>query len=213
MIDTILWDNDGVLVDTEKLYFEATREIMVDAGYSLSPEEYIEYFLLQGNGSWHLLDIDDSEVARLRHLRNNRYSELLREGVQVYDGVVETLQSLHGKYSMGVVTSSRRDHFDIIHSHTDLLQYFDFILTSDDVSMTKPDPELYLKGMELAKRSPEHCIVVEDSARGLLAAHAATIPCYVIPTEWTSSSDLSLAAGVLDSVKDLVGLLQQDSSL
>ncbi len=207
MIDTILWDNDGVLVDTEKLYFEATREIMVGAGYDLSPEDYIEYFLLQGNGSWHLLDIDDHEVKRLRQLRNARYSELLREGVRVYDGVVETLKTLHGHLTMGVVTSSRRDHFDIIHRQTDLLPFFDFVLTSDDVRMTKPDPELYLKGMELAKCSPDTCIVVEDSARGLLAAYAAEIPCYVIPTEWTASSDLSLAAGVLNSLSDLPKLL------
>ena len=210
MIDTILWDNDGVLVDTEKLYFEATRDIMMDAGHALSPEEYIEYFLLQGIGSWHLLDIDDTEVSQLRQLRNDRYSELLREGVRVYDGVRESLQALSGKFSMGVVTSSRRDHFDIIHSHTELLPFFDFILTSDDVAMTKPNPELYLKGLEQANCSPDTCIVVEDSARGLLAAHAADIPCYVIPTEWTASSDLSLAKGLLDSVSDLVNLLIPD---
>jgi HAD superfamily hydrolase (TIGR01509 family) len=108
---------------------------------------------------------------------------------------------------MGVVTSSHRDHFDIIHSQTDLLPFFDFVLTSDHVSMTKPDPELYLKGMKLAKCSPDRCIVVEDSARGLLAAYAAENPCYVIPTEWAASSDLSLAAGILNSVTELKDIL------
>ena len=210
-MDTILWDNDGVLVDTEKLYFQATYDIMAGVGYELSRDEYVEYFLLQGIGSWHLLGIDDTEAKRLRTLRNERYSELLHDGVQVYDGVHETLEALQGKFQMGIVTSSRRDHFEIIHSQTELLPYFDFVLTSDEVPKTKPAPDLYLKGMEQAKRLPEHCIVVEDSARGLLAAHTAGIPCYVIPTDWTESSDLSLATRVLDSVRDLAELLLPDN--
>ena len=207
MVDTILWDNDGILVDTEGTYYRATKEVMADLGYDLKPEEYVEHFLLQGNGAWHLLSDDPAQVRTWRDIRNERYGELLSEGVMVIDGVREALDALAGRYRMAVCTSSRRDHFDIIHQETGLLDYFDFVLTSDDVAVTKPEPDLYLLGLEKAVRAPEQCVVVEDSERGLRAAHAAGIECYIIPTDWTAASDFGLAAGVLDSARELVKVL------
>lgn len=207
MIDTILWDNDGILVDTEGTYFQATREVMADLGHDLTREEYVEFFLLQGIGAWHLLSIDPVQVRKWRDIRNVRYAELLNEGVTVIDGVRETLDALAGRYRMGVCTSSRLDHFEIIHRHTGLLDYFEFAVTSDDVAVTKPEPDLYLKGMERAGKSPGQCVAVEDSERGLIAARAAGMACYVIPTDWTSSSDFSRANGVLESARELVKVL------
>lgn len=207
MIDTILWDNDGILVDTEGTYYQATREVMGDLGYDLTPEVYVEYFLLQGNGAWHLLSDDPVQMRAWRDIRNGRFSELLSGGVVVIDGVGDVLEALSGRFQMGVCTASRRDHFEIIHRETGLLRYFDFVVTAEDVQETKPAPDLYLLGLDRAERSANECVVVEDSARGLLAAHAAGVPCYVIPTDWTASSDFGLAAGVLDSAGELVKVL------
>lgn len=208
MIDTIFWDNDGVLVDTEGLYFRATQEAMWAVDFELTQGDYVEYFLLQGTGVWHLVDLSEEEIEVLRQGRNERYGELLRAEARMIDGIQETLEALHENYRMGVVTSSRPDHFEIIHESTGLLHYFDFIVTSADVTETKPSPAPYLKALELAKRTPAECVVIEDSERGLRAAHAAGIPCYVIPTEWTRDSDFSLAAGVLGSSKDLPEILR-----
>jgi HAD superfamily hydrolase (TIGR01509 family) len=108
-------------------------------------------------------------INRLRGDRNTRYRELLRKGVRVLDGVKTALRQLHGKVSMGVVTSSRREHFGIIHIATGLLPYFDFILTRKDYGKSKPNPDPFLTAMRKNGLKPEDCIVVEDSERGLTA--------------------------------------------
>jgi HAD superfamily hydrolase (TIGR01509 family) len=201
MIKAILWDNDGVLVDTERLYFQATQEIMAAAGRPLAEDDYLEYFLRQGTGAWHLLDNPPAdEVARLRQARNDRYSELLREQACAIDGAADVLAQLYGKYTMGIVTSSRRDHFDLIHARCDLLRYFDFVLTSDEFPRVKPHPDPYLMAIERSGVRPDECVAIEDSERGLAAATAAGIRCIVIPTPLTGGGNFAAAARVVDRI-------------
>lgn len=209
-VTTILWDNDGVLVDTEGLYYQATREILADCGVDLTPYAYRRYHLTENRGSWHLaamrgVPLEVIRDGRMR--RNRRYAELLRERPLLIDGVRETFHALHDRYTMGIVTSSDADHFEIIHETTGLLDYISFTVTSADVKETKPSPEPYLRGLERAGARPDQAIVVEDSRRGLLAAQAAGIPCYVIPTDWTRTSDFTEAAGVLGSVQELPAIV------
>lgn len=209
-ITTILWDNDGVLVDTEGLYYEATREVMAKFGIALSPQQYRKYCLHDNRGAWHLAlarGHSRAEINAARERRNARYMEFLREDPRLIDGVRETLELLHGRVRMGVVTSSMRCHFDVIHASTGLTRYFDFVITAEDVRETKPHPELYEKGLLAADSTPAEAIVVEDSPRGLRAAVAAGIPCYVIPTPWTDDGDYSTATGVLQSVKQIQSLV------
>jgi beta-phosphoglucomutase-like phosphatase (HAD superfamily) len=121
VIEAILWDNDGVLVDTEHLYFQATQRVLASVGVTLTEEQYIDCFLVEGHGAWHLVEargVGDAEIARLRDQRNEIYGRLLSQGPRVIPGIVETLDALRGRYVMGVVTSSRKDHFDLIHEHT-----------------------------------------------------------------------------------------------
>lgn len=209
-VTTILWDNDGVLVDTEGLYYEATREVMADFGIALTPAQYKQYCLHDNRGTWHLAQArghSRSEVDAARGRRNARYTELLGAGSLLIDGVRETLESLHGRVRMGVVTSSMKHHFDVIHESTGLTPLFDFVITAEDVRETKPHPELYEKGLLAAGSTPNDTIVIEDSSRGLRAAVAAGIPCYVIPTPWTNDGDYSAAAGVLQSVREVETLV------
>jgi HAD superfamily hydrolase (TIGR01509 family) len=210
MIEAILWDNDGVLVDTERLYLRATREILAKVGVVLTKEMYIDLFLKQGKGAWHLAEeqgISALEVARLREERNTLYSEYLRKEPMVIPGAEETLARLDGKFAMGIVTSSRRDHFEIIHRSTNLLQHFDFILTGDDYVKYKPDPEPYLMGVERIGLDKEQCLVIEDSGRGLIAAKRAGLTCWVIPTELTKENDFSAADRVLDDITEVASQL------
>jgi len=80
MIKAIFWDNDGVLVDTERLYFLATQQTLATVGVPLTKEQYIELFLVQGKGAWHLAaekGVSPSAIEQLRHERNTLYSTLL----------------------------------------------------------------------------------------------------------------------------------------
>jgi HAD superfamily hydrolase (TIGR01509 family) len=211
MIKAIFWDNDGVLVDTERLYFQATQEIMAAAGAPLTEADYREFFLRQGTGAWHLLEdrgVPAGEIARLRQARNDRYTDLLRSGACAIDGVAGTLASLHGQYVMGVVTSSRKDHFDVIHERCDLLRYFDFVLTSADFPRVKPHPDPYLMAVDRSGVSPGECIAIEDSERGLQAATAAGVRCIVIPTPLTRGGAFGAAWRLVDSIADIPGALK-----
>ena len=212
MISAIFWDNDGVLVDTERLYFQATQDIMTAAGVPLSEDDYREFFLRQGLGAWHLLTAHGTsvdEIAALRQARNDRYSALLREQACAIGGVAETLAGLHGKYTMGIVTSSRRDHFDLIHARCDLLRYFDFVLTAADFPRVKPHPDPYLMAVDRSGVSPDECVAVEDSERGLEAATKAGIRCIVIPTLLTRGGRFDTACAVLDRIEDIPGTLEE----
>ena len=209
MIKAILWDNDGVLVDTERLYFRATQEILASIGFELSQQQFIELFLIESRGPWHLLEgYSKEEKDALRKKRNERYSELLGEEKTLIDGVEEVLAELHGKYKMGIVTSSLKEHFDIIHRTTGVLKYFDFVVASGDYTKYKPDPEPYLVALQKAGVSADECIAVEDSLRGLLSATAAGLRCYVVPHPLTRNSDFHQAYKVLNHLKDLLAEFQ-----
>jgi HAD superfamily hydrolase (TIGR01509 family) len=206
MIKAILWDNDGVLVDTEGLYFQATREILTRVDVDLTKKLYAEYLLKQGKGAWHLAaerGAPPDEIDRMRDERDARYEQLLRQGNTVIDGVQKTLANLHGQYKMGIVTSSRPAHFEIIHRSTGLLQYFDFVVTSRAFTHYKPHPEPYLVGLERIGYSKDECVVIEDSPRGLAAANAAGIRCLVIPNGLAAKEDFSGAYMVLSDITDV----------
>ena len=208
----ILWDNDGVLVDTEHLYRDATREIMAKVGFNLSDDHYRQLFLSQNHGAWHMLaekGHSEAAISRMRTERDDLYSDLLRERDHTIEGVEEVLQSLHGRYAMGVVTSSQRKHFEIIHAQTGLLRYFDFVLTREQYVNSKPDPEPYLAGIAKTGFRADECIAVEDTPRGLTAATGAGIKCIVIPNGLTADGDFSGAHKVLRDIRELPALLDQ----
>jgi HAD superfamily hydrolase (TIGR01509 family) len=205
-IKAIFWDNDGVLVDTERLYFAATKQVLAEVGVDLTKEMYTDLLLVRGKGAWHLAvekGLSKIEADKLRDKRNEIYSRLLSQDHLVIDGAEEVLKNLHGKFIMGMVTSSRRDHFDIIHRSSGLLSYFDFVLTGEDYSRHKPDPEPYLAAVKKSGCKKQDCLAIEDSERGLTAAKAAGIQCYIIPTELTSGGNFSRADKILKSIKDV----------
>jgi HAD superfamily hydrolase (TIGR01509 family) len=211
LIRALLWDNDGVLVSTEALYCEATRQVLASAGVSLTDEQYFNLFLVEGCGAWHLAadaGCSAADVAAMRSQRDALYGQLLVKEPLLIDGVTNALDALRGQYVMGIVTTSRRDHFRAIHQTTGLLDYFDFVLTGDDCLKTKPDPEPYVKAIERTGFGPDACLAIEDSERGLASAKAAGIRCVVVPTAMTRRGRFAAADGVLTSITELPGWLR-----
>jgi HAD superfamily hydrolase (TIGR01509 family) len=210
MIKAILWDNDGVLVETEHLYFQATQHVLHTIGVALTEADYIQLFLVQGRGAWHLAEergIPHRDIENLRNERNALYSERLAQAPRLTDGITEVLDALQGKYVMGVVTSSRKDHFDLIHRTTGLLKYFDFVLTADDFSRVKPDPEPYLRAVARSGIDARGCVAIEDSERGLQSAKGAGISCIVVPTALTRGGTFAGADRILDSISEILTVL------
>ena len=210
MIKAILWDNDGVLVETEHLYFAATQHVLSSVGIPLTQAQYVELFLVEGRGAWHLAKeqgVAPIEIDRLRDERNALYGRWLLQGPRLVAGIASVLDALHNKFIMGIVTSSRKDHFDLIHQSTGLLKYFDFVLAAGDYTHSKPDPDPYLRAVERSGVGQEACVAVEDSERGLESATRAGIRCIVVPTALTRGCRFVGAHRVLESVSEIPTVL------
>lgn len=209
MIKGIFWDNDGILVDTEPLYFRATREVLAGFGVELTQQQFIDISLKDGRSLFSLVaeHLTTAEMDAARQARNERYGELLSREVRILPGVEETLASLHGRALMAIVTSSRPEHFDLIHKRSGLLKYFDFVLTRDDYVSSKPHPEPYLTALRKSGLQPDACRVIEDSERGLLAARQAGLRCLVIPSPLTRFGDFSSAERILADVREVPAAL------
>ncbi len=135
MLKAILWDNDGVLVDTEPLYFRATAQVLEKVGVKLTEELFRELFLTDSGGAWHLAEekgVPPNHIETLRRERNELYRDLLYGRSHAIDGVEDVLQKLRPLYTMAVVTSSWKEDFELIHRSTHFLRYFDFVLTRED---------------------------------------------------------------------------------
>lgn len=184
MLSTILWDHDGVLVNTEPLYFRATADVLRQTGVTLTLAQYQQFHLVESRGSWHLAGhVDDREIARLRAERNARYTELVTTGDVLMPGAIDLLKRLKARYRMAVVTSSLKGPFEAIHRASGLHDLIEFALTREDYRESKPDPEPYLAAVARLGVAKESCVVVEDTQRGLMAARAAGLRCWIIQSE------------------------------
>ena len=207
MLQAILWDNDGVLVDTERLFYEANRELFRPLGLELTEEHFFDWYLADNRGAWHLLapPLDAAAIAALRDERNRRYARrLAAEHIAAIDGVAEVLERLAPRLRMGVVTSSVGEHFDIVHRRLPLRRHFEFVLTHESCAESKPSPAPYLLGLARLGVAAADALVVEDSPRGLRAAMAAGIRCIVLRNALTRGHDFAGAYRVVDSMPRLL---------
>ena len=196
MPSTILWDHDGVLVDTEHLYYRATRQVLARHGVDLTIVQYQQNHLVDDSGSWHLLrarGVAEEAVQALRRERNEIYGRFLAENDVMVPGALDLLRRLRPRYRMAVVTSSERVHFDAIHAQTGLRGLVDFVLTRDAYGACKPHPEPYLSAVARFGAAKDECVVVEDSERGLIAAKAAGLACWMVYSPMTEGQKFDAA--------------------
>lgn len=205
----ILWDNDGTLIDTEPQFYEACKLALAEYGVELTKEYFIEVSLGRGNGVFDILEgKSNEEIAEIRDHRDDIYVAMLeREGVRKREDIVEVLEALKGKMRHCIVTMAPKLHFENAHKKTGLLDYFEFVINGDDVKRGKPSPEGYLKGLEKLGLDASECLVIEDTERGVMAAKAAGIECWAMPTELSATGDFSMAdkvlSGPLEILKEL----------
>ena len=178
----ILFDHDGVLVDTELWYYRAGERALADIGVTLDKDLYVRD-MNQGLGTWaqaRAAGIDEQIISRQREVRDRYYQEYLRtESIEI-DGVAETLAELSTYVRMAIVTTAKRADFDLIHEKRQIRQFMDFVLVREDYQRAKPHPEPYLTGLKRFGATREETLVVEDSTRGLSSAVAAGIDCAVV---------------------------------
>lgn len=205
MKNYILFDHDGVLVDTEPWYYKAGERALAEIGFVLDEEEYLRD-MSQGRGTWaqaRAAGIDEQSIGRLREVRNDYYQDYLRTEAIEIDGVVDALAELSSYVRMAIVTTARRVDFELIHQKRRIRQFMEFVLVREDYRLAKPHPEPYLTGLRRFGASKEEALVVEDSARGLKSAVAAGIDCAVVRNDFTSAQDFSQASHRIKTLAEL----------
>jgi HAD superfamily hydrolase (TIGR01509 family) len=208
MIKAILWDNDGVLLDTEILFFEVTRSAFLHLGLDLTEELWGREYLGTGKRSRDIalsLGADPDRISSVMDERNALFRRILEQPPLVRPLVRETLSALFGKVRMAIVTGSHREQFLTMHKSNGLLDFFDTIITGNDYTHSKPHPEPYITAMKELDVYAENCIAVEDSPRGLTSATSAGIRCIIVPTRLTQ---MLVFPNALSIEQDVSGVLK-----
>ncbi|RXI36870.1 HAD family hydrolase [Malaciobacter mytili] len=205
----ILFDNDGVLVETEAWYYQANYDILKTLDIHLAFEEY-QKIMIRGGTAWELAfnqGYSLKEVENLKEKRDELYQHYLQTKDITIAGINETLEELSKKYKMAIVTTSTRVNFELIHKNRGITKYMDFILCVEDYERAKPHPEPYLKALEKFNATANEAIVVEDSQRGLDSAYNANIDCIIVKNEFTKSHNFNKAKHFIDKFENLKELL------
>lgn len=205
----ILFDNDGVLVETENWYYEANKKALKELGLTLQMETYQE-IMARGGTAWEVAinaGIKTEIIDRKRIQRDVYYQEYLHTKNLEIPNVKKVLNSLSKKYKMAIITTSRRVDFELIHKNRGISDFMEFVLCVEDYKRAKPYPDPYLKGLKEFNASPEHSIVVEDSQRGLISAVNANIECVIVKNEFTKTQDFSKANYFIDDLEQLETIL------
>ncbi len=191
MLKAILFDFDGVILDSEEYHFEAFQKVFAEEGFSLSREAYyknclgfndVECFRWGLKGS---PKIDEpGGIEELTDRKAVYFEELLEKEMRFFPGVCEFIRAAGAKYPLAVASMARRGEIEIALGKAGLADLFRLIVSGEDVEKTKPDPEPYEKTLRqlnahlsLTKTDqeilPEQCLVIEDSSAGIQSAKAA----------------------------------------
>ena len=150
------------------------------------------------------------ELRELYARRDARYSELLQTQDVAIPGMLELLQRMRAEVSIAaIVTSSLREHFELIHARSGMLDHVDFAIVREDYPKAKPHPDSYLAAVARAGLAPSDCIAVEDSPRGVAAAHAAGLDCILFTPDGSGADravgDVFARADSPDALEAVLG--------
>jgi beta-phosphoglucomutase len=183
MIKAIIFDLDGTLVDSEPFNVEIEKLQFRLNELSISEEEHRKYLGISSDVMWrdiaqrHNLTLPVDELIEQYRTECIRFFSELNE-IPIMPGIIDLLEKLRTKnYPLAVASSSFPEIIHIILEKAGLSNYFQVIVSSQEAGKSKPEPDIFLLAAKLLGVNPVDCLVVEDSANGINAAHAAEMSC------------------------------------
>lgn len=198
----ILFDFDGVIVDSEALHHRAYEIALAPYGVAGIPKAvYADRFSNRGVGLEYCSEqVPGIDVRALKRRKEELFIELMREHARLLPGAADTVRALGVGGPLAVATGSVREVVTSALRRFDLADAFREVITREDYDREKPEPDAFLRACERLGEEPADCLVIEDSYKGLRAAQAAGIACLVVPNDYTRAADFSAAAAVLPSL-------------
>ncbi len=203
----VIFDFDGVLVDSERHHMASYNIVFQKYGHTLDPVEYATYWTSLGHGpkgeiERHQLNIDPLDI---RNQKRPIFSELCRNGtVQFFPEARELVGLLlRAKKTLAIASGTMRSDIEAILQNEGLRQHFVSVVGSDTAAL-KPDPESFLMVLDEIGASPSEAVILEDAEKGVSAAIAARIPVVVVRTPETRTIPFEGADLVLDSHAELI---------
>ena len=208
MIDAVVFDLDGVLIDSEHVWDEARRELAAERGgrwTETASRDMMGMSSLEWSRYMHdVIGVPDSPEEISREVVR-RLEEIYRRDLPLVDGAVEAVERLAARWPIGLASSSNRELIDLVLDLSGLARYFRTTVSSEEVSRGKPEPDVYLEAARRLEVSPERCAAIEDSDAGIRSAKAAGMRVLAIPNPQFPPEDdaLALADDVPGSLAEL----------
>ncbi len=209
-LDAVIFDMDGLLVDTETLSYRAWVALLArDYGVTLSEADHALMVGTSGLGSWQIvrdrfnlaLDLP-ADYPKLRAARDEFYLALVNEGVTPMPGAPALVRACReAGLRLGIASSSPLAQIERIVAQLDLAALFDALASGHEVPESKPDPAIYRLACQRLGVAPEAAVAIEDSGPGVAAARAAGLRCLAVPNAYTLAHDFSGASAVVESLE------------
>ncbi|WP_298271263.1 HAD family phosphatase [Geobacter sp.] len=216
MLTAVIFDFDGIIVDTEPLHYRAFQAILEPLGLGYPWEEYVRLYMgfddrdafreaFRAGGR----TLAGHELERLIEHKAAAFQEIIAGGVPAYSGVVELIRSIRGRFPLGLCSGALRGDILPILAGLGLSDAFDVLVTAEEVAASKPNPASYrLAAERLAAAFPERgitpptCLAIEDTPAGIASATGAGMPVVAVTNSYPADQ-LRGAFLVVDSLADL----------
>jgi HAD superfamily hydrolase (TIGR01509 family) len=213
MHQALIFDLDGLLIDSETIYRKISYKMAADLGKKLHDGIWVKQMgrsPIESLGIFRRgLGITTHTAQELVDLRNVLLMEGFKNDLEFMPGALEIIHAFHGKMRMAVATGSPRILMELAVEKLGLNGYFEYMLPSDDIVAGKPDPEIFLKTVEALGLAPDECVVMEDSSNGALAAHRAGCFVIAVPSDYTKNQDFSFANRVASDLFEARQMIEE----